>query len=233
MKNVFISGMSRGIGLEIFKQLSDSFNVSGSTSNLKLVPNLFEAMKLKNSELLEIDAHLLNKPDKFDSYLSRIPGNVDILINNAGIAKFQDFLDTNLLTLTEHLNVNLYLSYLLTKAVLPSMLEKKSGLIINILSVASIKPFIGASLYSAAKAAMSAMFDSIREEVRSEGVKITNIYLGATETTIWSEEMREKYSEKMIDPLDVADTVVALIELSKRKRMMIEEIVLRPQFGDL
>jgi NADP-dependent 3-hydroxy acid dehydrogenase YdfG len=99
--------------------------------------------------------------------------------------------------------------------------------------VASIKPFTGASLYSAAKAAMSAMFDSIREEVRSEGVKITNIYLGATETTIWSDEMREKFSDKMIDPDDVADTVLSLIELSKRKRMMVEEIVLRPQFGDL
>jgi 3-oxoacyl-[acyl-carrier protein] reductase len=233
MKKVFISGISRGIGLEIFKELSEDYMVFGSTSNLELVPNLADAMKLKNSELLEIDAHLLHSKTKFESYLEKMPKDIDILVNNAGIAKFQDFTDTNLLTLTEHINVNLYMSYLLAKAVLPNMLQQKSGLIINILSVASIKPFTGASLYSAAKAAMSAMFDSIREEVRSEGVKITNIYLGATETTIWSDEMREKFSDKMIDPDDVADTVLSLIELSKRKRMMVEEIVLRPQFGDL
>lgn len=233
MKNIFISGISRGIGLEIFKVLSDNYLVFGSTSNLELVPNLAEALKMKNSELFEIDAHLLHSKSKFEAYLDTIPKDIDILINNAGIAKFQDFSETNISTLTEHLNVNLYLSYLLAKAVLPNMLEKKSGLIINILSVASIKPFTGASLYSAAKAAMSAMFDSIREEVRSEGIKITNVYLGATETSIWSDEMREKYSDKMIDPDDVADTVLYLIELSKRKRMMVEDVTLRPQFGDL
>lgn len=233
MKKVFISGISRGIGLEIYKQLADNYDVSGSTTKLKTVPNLIEGLKLHHSKLFEIDAHNFSKAEDSKDLFSNLPKDIDILINNAGMAKFQDFIETDYLTLLQHLNVNLQLSYLLTKAVLPSMIEKKCGLIINLLSIAALKPFTGASLYSAAKAAMAAMFDSIREEVRSEGIKIVNVYLGATETTIWSDEMREKFADRMIDPEDVADAVSSIIELSKRKKMMVEEIVLRPQFGDL
>jgi len=233
MKKVFISGVSRGIGLEILRKLHNNYKVSGSTSNYENFKKVINELNLDSDEFCEINAMDLIDENHFQQSSIMIPGDIDVLINNAGIGEFKNFDSTDLNILQSHLDINLKFPYLLTKAVLPGMLLRKSGIIINILSVAIRKPFTNSSVYSASKAAVAAMFDSLREEVRTEGIKIANVYVGATDTDIWHPKVREKYSQRMLSAKDVAESISSLIELNSREKIMVEEIVIRPQLGDL
>ena len=77
------------------------------------------------------------------------------------------------------------------------------------------------------------MSKALREEVRQQGVKIIDILPGATETDIWEDGTRKKFREKMIQPEDVAQLVFHTLLQSQNPRYMVEEIIMKPQMGDL
>jgi short-subunit dehydrogenase len=131
------------------------------------------------------------------------------------------------------LAVNLRGPFLTMKAVINGMIERKSGIIININSVAAKKTFTNSTAYSASKAGLLAMTSSLREEVRQYGIKIIDILPGATDTDIWSDKAREKYSHRMMQAGDVADSIMSILKLALNERIMPEEITLRPTLGDL
>jgi 3-oxoacyl-[acyl-carrier protein] reductase len=160
-------------------------------------------------------------------------GDIDILINNAGISSFKKFIDTKPEVFENIININLRGPFLCIQSVLPGMLKKNSGIIINIISVSAIKTFTKSSAYAASKAGLLAMSRSLREEVRKYGIKIIDIFPGATETEIWSKDSRDKFRDKMMKTEDVAEAVFEVIKLSMNNRMHVEEIVFRPQEGDL
>ena len=232
---IWLSGASRGIGYAIACKLVDT----GATLILSARnSSSFENVRLSfsNNKNVFFFPYDITKPDDISKCYDRIKmaiGGVDILINNAGVVKFHSF---NKLTLEDfdYMNaVNYRGVFLCIKAVLPDMIERKDGVIINTISVVITKAFKNSSVYSASKSAVWAMANSLREEVRSEGIKIVNILPGATETDVWSPENRQRFSKSMMQPKDVADAVYYVIELSLNNRLMIEEVVLRPQGGDL
>jgi short-subunit dehydrogenase len=99
--------------------------------------------------------------------------------------------------------------------------------------VAAEKPFAYSSVYGAAKAAVAQLLRAVREEVRSEGIKVINLLVGATATPLWSASVRRRYRQRMLQPRDVADAVAALVRLSSLPQALPEELWLRPQRGDL
>jgi short-subunit dehydrogenase len=113
------------------------------------------------------------------------------------------------------------------------MSEKKHGFIININSVASKKLFSGTSIYSASKAALDCISNTLRDEVRESNVQVSNVYPGATETEIWDDEFREARADEMMKPEDVANAILKLVELKYQHSIVPEELVLRPKGGDL
>ncbi|HPD33840.1 MAG TPA: SDR family oxidoreductase, partial [Candidatus Kapabacteria bacterium] len=146
---------------------------------------------------------------------------------------FTPFEKSTIDDLKMQIEVNLFGAYHLTKQFLPSMLEKRQGMIINMISIAAEKPFENSSLYGASKAALAAMFASIREETRRQKIKITNLILGATYSDAWDEETRAELGSRMIQPKSVAMIMDNLINYYENNDLMVEEIVIRPQFGDL
>jgi len=158
-------------------------------------------------------------------------GPADILVNNAGVTYFKEFASTTVKEFDYLMETNLRGMFLMTKAVLPSMLKRRKGLVINILSYAAKTVYTGSSIYSASKSAGAAMMRVLREEVRKKGIKVLNVYPGAIETPMWSARNRARFSMRMMQPEEIAEFIVAAAALPAS--VMLEEVALRPQQGDL
>jgi short-subunit dehydrogenase len=111
------------------------------------------------------------------------------------------------------------------------MVRRRAGLIINILSTASVKTFQGSAAYTAAKAGMHGLSKVLREEVRKDNVRIINVMPGPTATEMWSRGDRRKYASRMMTAKDVAETVLALYTVPSR--VVPEEVLLSPIRGDI
>lgn len=225
-KIIWVTGASKGIGGAICNLAAEHnaqvYNSSRSDHPNKIVKN--------------INADFSNVKDITNAYKQIIGKhkNIDILINNAGVSHFKEMKDISLDEFQQMCNVNFRGTFWATNLALKTMLEHKSGIIINILSSAVYKTFTFSSVYAATKAAIRAMSNSLREEVRKDGIKIINIYPGATKTDIWAEDMRTEHGKVMSTPMEVAETVINAIELTyQNKGTMIEEIHMKPQNGDL
>ncbi|MCJ7552831.1 MAG: SDR family oxidoreductase, partial [Ignavibacteriaceae bacterium] len=129
------------------------------------------------------------------------------------------------------INTNLLGAIYSIKAVLPHFIENGGGTIINILSIVVKKVFTRSTAYAASKAGLLAYTDSLREEVRKHNIRVINIIPGATETPMWSQEMRKEKSEFMLTSEDVARAVVSAY--LQKDNLVTEEITLRPITGDL
>jgi hypothetical protein len=158
-------------------------------------------------------------------------GNVDVLVNNAGVTLFESFEKTSFKEFDAIIETNLRGYFICAKMVLSSMLKNKKGHIINIHSVAARDIFYNSSAYSAAKAGSLALSRCLRHEVRKKGVRVIDVLPGAVETEMWSKSVRKKYHQKMLQPEDVADAVVSVY--CQPQRMTTDEIILRPVEGDL
>lgn len=108
--------------------------------------------------------------------------NVDILVNNAGFGIKGDFAETDLDNELRMLEVQINAMLKLTKAVLPGMIRRGSGRILNIASVYSFSPVPKQSVYSACKAFMLSFSSALREEVRDKGITVTVVCPGITQT---------------------------------------------------
>lgn len=234
-KVIWITGAAKGIGKAIAENLRPTgatllLSSSSNDSIKKIMPDFAKYQKVF---FFPFDLRSEEAINRAFQKINLSIGKIDFLINNAGVGKFAPFTELSSEDMSNMFDVNFKGLFHLTKLTLPKMIEQKSGVIINVLSVVLKKVFTGSSLYAASKAAVLAMDRSIREEVRSHGIKIIDVLPGATETDIWTDRQREKYASRMMQPQDVADAIIKIMELALNNRLMIEEIVLRPQGGDL
>ncbi|MBX7125137.1 MAG: SDR family NAD(P)-dependent oxidoreductase [Cyclobacteriaceae bacterium] len=153
---------------------------------------------------------------------------VDVLINNAGY-----FLPGPMLTegegeLEKLLQANLLSAYYLTKD-LQEPVRLARGHIFNICSIASIQAYPSGGSYSVTKFALLGFSKSLREELKNSNVRVTAVLPGATLTDSWSGV--DLPEERFMPPDDIAETIWSAWKLSGRS--VVEEIVIRPQLGDI
>ncbi|MFA3781546.1 SDR family oxidoreductase [Melioribacteraceae bacterium 4301-Me] len=232
-KVIWLTGASSGIG----KTIAELF----VKKNHKVVccsRNIDKLKKLKSE--LESDSRLIkiykldvaNPNEVFDTYQEiKKEADIDCLINNAGITSFNAAKDDSVEEIRKIIETNLLGSIYTIKAVLPDFIKKKHGTIINILSVVTKKIFENSSVYSASKQGLLAYTNVLREEVREHNIRVINIIPGATKTPIWSNDILEKYSQRMMTPNDISKIVFDVFSLNTN--IVAEEIVLRPIKGDL
>jgi NAD(P)-dependent dehydrogenase (short-subunit alcohol dehydrogenase family) len=158
-------------------------------------------------------------------------GGLDMLVNNAGVTYFKDFMETTTREFDHVLNTNLRGPFLCTQAVLPAMIAQGSGLILNVLSFVTKQVYTKSAAYSASKAGAEAMMNVLRAEVRRRGIQIVNVYPGAVRTPIWPERQILDYGDQMLDPQQAASI---LYQISRQpSALMVEEVTFRPQGGDI
>lgn len=234
MKNItWITGASSGIGKAVSKEFTaNEIMVAGTSRRIE------ELERFKNSlgEFKDLFIPLaldVSDPEQIKTGLLELDSedNIDCLINNAGVTTFTKAEVDDVKKIKEVIDTNLLGAIYSIKAVLPKMIDRKKGLIINILSVAAIKIFTKSSAYAASKAGLKAYIDVLREEVREYNIKIVNIFPGPTRTPIWPNDALEKFAERMMSPDDIAKLIYTVY--SEKSTIVPEEIVLRPIKGDL
>ena len=154
---------------------------------------------------------------------------VDVLINNAGLFMPGAISEEREGTLETLMEVNLYSAYHLTRALLPLMQVHRRGHIFNLCSIASIMAYPNGGSYTITKFAMLGFSKVLREEMKPFGLKVTALLPGATWSDSW---LGADYpTERLMQPDDVARMVWAAYALSDAA--VVEELLIRPQLGDL
>ncbi len=229
--NIIVTGASRGIG----KAIAERFAIKGNTliltaRNETLLRNNAAGLETSGASVHFYAADLAIQPEAeaFGKWCLQqcIP---DILVNNAGNFLPGSIHDEAAGTLETMINVNLYGAYHLTRALLPSMMKKKSGHIFNMCSIAALKAYENGGSYSISKFALSGFSKNLREELKSYNIKVTAVYPGAVYTDSWAGSGIDP--RRIMEAKDIAEMVYAAAQLSPQA--CVEEIVLRPQLGDL
>ena len=232
--NAVITGASKGLG----KAFARVFAEGGY--NLLLCARTEADLKATETELARafpgikvlaaaFDLSREAGAKAFGAWVLENGGAVDVLINNAGRFIPGNLGDEPEGTLEAMMNTNLYSAYHLTRTLLPSMMEKKKGHIFNICSVASLKAYPNGGAYSVSKFALLGFSKNLREELTPHGIKVTAVSPGAAYTASW--EGTGVDPERLMRAEDVARMVFAASSLSAQAT--VEDIIMRPQLGDL
>jgi len=231
--NIVITGAARGIG----KAIAGKFAVEGHTlflcaRNKETLENTAANMleKFKKCQVHTMVADLSDKAnaDAFAEWCLTFAAP-DILINNAGGFVPGNILDEPDGNLENMINNNLYSAYHLTKKLAPAMVKNGSGHIFNICSVASLQAYNGGGSYSISKFALNGFSKNLRHELKEHNIKVTAVFPGAVFTDSWAGF--DNSTNRIMEADDIAAMILACTKLSPAA--VPEEIVMRPQLGDL
>lgn len=220
-KTALITGGSRGLGKAIALALAtEGVNVAITGRNEDLLKSVVKELEEKGVKSSYAVFDVSNKKEVYENLnqLQKDFGTFDILVNNAGIAAFGGVLDMDDEQWEDIIRTNLLGPYYVSKSVVPSMVEKKSGDIINISSTAGLKGNAATSAYSASKFGLIGMSESMMLELRKHNIRVTTL----TPSTIASDMSKEVLKitdgnpEKVLQPEDFAELVVDLLKLNKR-----------------
>lgn len=231
---IWITGASSGIGKALALEFTaNDLPVIASArrkESLQRVKKEVDQQKKGRIELLPLD---VKNYEEVESAVKKLTeeDSINCLINNAGATSFKLANENSIEEIKEIIDTNLYGSIHTIKAVLPHMIEKKKGTIINILSVAVEKVLTQSSVYAASKAGLRAYAKVLREEVREHNIRVINILPGATRTPIWPNSTLEKFGERMMSPVELAKLVYNAY--SVQSNLVTEELQIRPIKGDL
>jgi short-subunit dehydrogenase len=153
----------------------------------------------------------------------------EVLVNNAGYFIPGNIYNEEEGTLQRMMEVNLNSAYHLTRTLLPAMMERRKGHIFNICSIASFKPMADVGSYGISKFALYGFSKHLREELKPYGIKVTAVCPGATYTSSW--EQSDVNPHRLLEADDIAEMVFACSQLSASA--VVEDIIIRPQLGDL
>ena len=231
--NVVITGASQGIGFaiaEIFANAGYTLSLCSKTKeNIAAAGNSL-AVKYPHATIHFTHADLSKKEQctQFANWCLE-KGSPTILINNAGFfspGNIQDEADN---ALEQQMAVNLYSAYHTTRALLPAMLKMGKGHIFNICSIASLNAYSQGGSYSISKFALLGFSKNLRLELKDKGIKVTAVCPGAVYTNSWSGSGVDP--KRIMESEDIAKMIFAAAHLSPQA--VVEDIVMRPQKGDL
>jgi short-subunit dehydrogenase len=232
-KFIVITGGTKGIGRALVLRFAQNgFNIITCARNKADLEVLKEEVeKLYSTKLHIRDADLSKRDDvkEFAEFVLKTTPKIDVLVNNTGVflpGSIQDEPEGNLELM---MNTNLFSAYHLTRALLPAIIPHKNGHIFSMSSIAGITAYASGGSYSITKYAMQGFTKCLREELKEDGIKVTAVLPGATFTASW--EGVDLPHERFMKAEDVAESVWSAYSLSERT--VVEEIILRPQLGDI
>jgi 3-oxoacyl-[acyl-carrier protein] reductase len=221
-----VTGAGRGIGRAIATELGrlGARVVLAARSRAELE----ETARAIGSSARVIPADVKRKEDlqKLFQQVTAALGPVDILVNAAGLGIFgpvTDFKDEDFETLIQ---TNLRGIFFACRFVLPSMIERKKGHIINIASIAGKVGSANRAVYCASKFGVVGFTESLAEEVRQHGIRAAVICPGSTDTRFSPSETSGKARDRMLRPADVAHAVRMIV--TQEPNSFISEIIMRP-----
>ena len=226
-----ITGASTGIGRELAVELSNNYFVYLISRNIDNLNKTKEIIINNNNDCDIIVADITNQESVEKIYNTiHDKDNIELLINNAGIAIFKDISSTSIDDWDKTINVNLRGSFLMTRLIVEIFKVKKSGKIVFINSGAGLKPFKNSSAYVASKYGLRGFASSLREELREYNVKVISIFPGAVDTPLWDNKNVDNIREDMMNVNDLCQTITHSINAPNN--CVVEEILIKRTLGD-
>jgi len=232
---ILITGASQGIGAAIAKVFARELGkgarlalVARNPANLGKVARA--CVKLgATAETFVCDVADERAVAALATAVTKRFGAVDVLINNAGVFEAAPFADTSVELFDRVVAANLRSAFLVTRAFLPAMVKRKGGDIFFMSSIAGLGAYPNSAAYCAAKFGVTGLAAVLRAETREHGVRVCCVHPGATWSPSWSGSGVAE--ERIMPAVDVARAFLDVYRLGRNT--VVEEIVLRPQRGDL
>ena len=232
--NVIITGASKGIGFaiaETFAAQSHTLFLCARNEDelLAAAQQLKQAYPTATIHTQVSDITDSHQRKIFAVWVLRQAKTIDVLVNNAGKFIPGSVHNEEAGTLEEMISTNLYSAYHITRLFINQMMEQRSGHVFNICSIASLQAYDNGGSYSISKFALLGFSKNLREEMKPYGVKVTAVLPGATMSASWDGFNIEP--NRIMEAGDIAQMVYTASQLSPQA--VVEDIVLRPQKGDL
>lgn len=214
MKTIIITGAGSGLGKELAQLFSNKgyhLLLTGRTiGKLTEVKEEIEANGGK-VDILPLDirnAEDVSKKVEEMSHKYHIYG----LVNNAGVGHFGPFVEMDEHHITEMINTNVLGTLLMTKAILPQLLKRAHGQIINIISTAGLRGKVNETVYAASKFAIRGFTESLQKEYEGSGIKFNAVYMGGMDTPFWENSDHVKDTSRFRSPREVAELIIEQLD---------------------
>ncbi len=233
-KTAVITGATKGIGRAIAEYLAKAgydlaVNARNADDLEEMKQTIMEAHPDITVHVKATDMSIKSQVLDFGQWvLSTLP-QIDVLLNNAGIFIPGELCHEEDGALESMINTNLYSAYYLTRSLIKPMKEKKVGHIFNMCSIASKIAYPNGGSYSISKFALLGFSKVLREELKEDGIKVVSILPGATWSNSWKGV--DLPTARLMQATDIAEAVMGAIRMSPSA--VVEEIIIRPQLGDL
>ena len=219
-KVAFITGAGRGIGkataIALAKEGVNLGIMATTESNLRDVASVVEGLGVKVA-YCAVDVSSLEQVQQAIERITNQIGKADILINCAGVSKFATLLDMDPEEWKKIIDVNLMGTYYVTRTVLPQLIEKNSGDVINISSTNGLGGAATSSAYSASKFGVIGLTESVAQEVRRNNIRVSALTPSTVATDMAIDlNLIPENDEKYMQPEDIAELIVAQLQLNQR-----------------
>lgn len=232
-KSILVTGGTKGIGRAIVERFAgEGFDVFTCARNEADLLALKKSLEEKHPEIQVLASVAdLSKKEEVNRFADEVKSITipDVLVNNTGIflpGALHDEPDGNFEFMMQ---TNLFSAYYLSRAFVKEMITRRSGHIFSMGSIAGLTAYPNGGSYAVSKWAMLGMTKCLREELKPHQVKVTSILPGATLTDSWAGV--DLPMERFVRAQDVAESVWAAYNLSPQT--VVEEIIIRPQLGDI
>jgi short-subunit dehydrogenase len=232
-KLIVATGGTKGIGRAILEKFAQAgFDVATcarTSADLEAVKARFEKTYGIRVFVHTTDVSVKSQAKGFSDFVTRLNRPVDVLVNNAGRFIPGKITEEPEGSLESMINSNVYSAYHVTRGLIQAMKERRQGHVFNMGSIASITAYPNGGSYAISKFALLGFSKVLREELKEFGIRVTAVLPGATRTASW--EGSDVADERFMKAEDVADAVYAAYSLSGRS--VVEEMIIRPQWGDI
>lgn len=233
-KLIVVSGGTKGIGRAIVERfMANDFDAVVCARNKEDLASMKKELEstFPTATLFTYAADMAVKEQvkNFATYTASLNRSIDVLVNNAGYFVPGEISTEEEGVLEHMMDANVFSAYHLTRGLVSFMKNEKAGHIFNMCSIASIKAYANGGSYAITKFALLGFSKCLREELKQDGIRVTSVLPGATKTASW--DGVDLPDERFMPVEDVAEVVYSAYTLSTRS--VVEEIVLRPQLGDI
>ena len=222
-----VTGASRGIGLAIARRLGQmGARVAICARDSGRLRSAEKELRGDGIETLAIPADITRASEvaALVREVNRAFGDIEILVNNAGVGGFAPLHEMNESDWDAILDTNLKGVFLCSKQVAPQMIRRRAGHIINISSLAGKNAFAGGGAYCASKWGLQGLAQCMAEDLRGYGIRVSVICPGTVQTEFSPHAGKDP--QKMLQPEDVAHAVAMLV--TQAPQSFISEVLLRP-----
>ncbi len=232
-KLVVITGATKGIGRAIAERFANAkFDLAICARNqndLNRVKQKIESAHNVSVHVKSTDTSVKKQVGDFSRFVLDLNQPITVLVNNAGHFIAGATMEEPDGSLESMIEGNVYSAYNTTRGLIDHMKQNKSGHIFNMCSIASIKAYPNGGSYAISKFALLGFSKVLREELKEHNIRVTAILPGATKTSSW--DGVDLPDSRFIKPEDVAEVIYNAYSISDRS--VVEEVIIRPQLGDI